>query len=244
MLVKSQGIIIKTTRYSESSLIAKIFTRSHGMLSFYIQGVFLKKSSFKPSYFFPLTLVELDFYFRENKNLLKIKEIKPVEYRFNAEWETSKTPLFLIFSELINKCVKEVEKNEKMFIFFKEIISLLNEDKQQNDSNMFIFFMVNFSNYLGFSMQNNFSDLNCFFDLKSGNFVHESLQSSFCLSFEESKFLSVILNANLSEYNSIFIPFQLRLNLIEHLIFYYKIHIEGFTGLKSFEIFRKVFLNS
>lgn len=241
MLVKSEGIIISTIRFSETGIIAKIFTHSHGILSFYVKGVYARNAALKPSYFFPMTLVALDFYYYPNKNLLKIKELRPLIFTLSLDWNTTKSPLLVIVAELINRCVKEVEKNEPLFDFLRNFINLINTEKPDKNPNLLVFFMVHLSQYLGFFPQNNFSDQKCIFDLKSGNFVENELDSAFCLSPSESKWLSVILRSDIINSDKYILPGEIRKNLINHLIIYYQIHIEGFKGLRSLEIYRKVF---
>ena len=66
MLQKTEGIVIHTIQYSDTSLITKIFTADYGLISFMIKGTRGKKSSNKAVLFQPLNLLALDIYFQEN----------------------------------------------------------------------------------------------------------------------------------------------------------------------------------
>jgi DNA repair protein RecO (recombination protein O) len=50
MLDKTEGIVLKTTKYSESSVITSIFTKKYGLLSFIVQGIRSSKKQAKRKY--------------------------------------------------------------------------------------------------------------------------------------------------------------------------------------------------
>ena len=45
MIIKTNGIVLKYLKYKESSIICKIYTESHGLQSFIVNGVRSTKSS-------------------------------------------------------------------------------------------------------------------------------------------------------------------------------------------------------
>lgn len=63
-----------TTKYSETSIIARIYTEKFGLLSFMVKGVRSAKSKSKASMMQPLSLLDLEFQYHENRGLLYIKE--------------------------------------------------------------------------------------------------------------------------------------------------------------------------
>ncbi|MBT3302606.1 MAG: DNA repair protein RecO [Bacteroidetes bacterium] len=241
MLVKSQGIVIKSTRYSESSAIVKIYTQGYGMTAFLIQGMYSKKSGLKPALFQPLQVLELDFYFKENKNLLKVKEARSAFVLNHLHFEMKRSTIAMVISELIYKCIQEEEENKEMYDFLVSSIHIL--DNPSKDSNHFLlFFMLHFSRYLGFFPANSFSDDLPNFDLYEGRFKSDMGINTFLLDTQSSFLLNQIINTNIGEYDSIQIPQIERLKLIEYLIDYYKIHISGFHKLSSFEVIKGLFL--
>jgi DNA repair protein RecO (recombination protein O) len=74
MLEKTEGILLKTTKYAETSVIAKIFTKKYGMLSFMVQGVRSAKAKQKGNILQPLTILQLDIYLKEQRTLNRIRE--------------------------------------------------------------------------------------------------------------------------------------------------------------------------
>ena len=64
---KTRGIILHTIKYSESSVIAKIYTEKFGLLSFLVKGVRASKSKNKASMMQPLTLLDMVISYRETR---------------------------------------------------------------------------------------------------------------------------------------------------------------------------------
>ena len=80
MLHKTLGIVLRSTDYSDSSIIAKIYTEQFGIQSYLIKGAKRKKASVKSNLFQPLSLLELIVYKKEKKQLQTLKEARPEIY--------------------------------------------------------------------------------------------------------------------------------------------------------------------
>ena len=141
MLAKSQGIVIKSTRYSESSAIVKMYTLSHGMLSFMIQAVYSKKSSLKPALLQPMQVLDLDYYFTDNKTLHKIKEARSAFSLNHLHFEMKRSAVALVVSELIFKCVQEEEENEALYKFLVSCIQIM-DDPGKDSNNFLVYFLA------------------------------------------------------------------------------------------------------
>ena len=77
MLLKTKGIIIRSTKFGESSLILDIYTLAKGRQSYIINGVRSSKARVQQSMVSLSSLVELVVYHRDSKSLNRIKEVKP-----------------------------------------------------------------------------------------------------------------------------------------------------------------------
>ncbi|MEA3496774.1 MAG: DNA repair protein RecO [Bacteroidota bacterium] len=240
MLVKSKGIVIKTTRFSETSVIAKIYTDSHGMLSFHIPGVHSKRASIKPSFLQALQILDMNIYFNENKNLHKIKEVKSELLNNNIHFDIKRLSVAVIISELIYKTIKEEEPNEYLFNFLLKSIKLLDE-KAENIPDFLLIFIVQLTKYLGFSPTNNFSTKNVFFNLSEGMFSPTKSKENETIKMPESKWFGIVIDTPIGSVGKNKIPRAVRMELLQKMIVYYQIHISNFQDLKSFDIFTNIF---
>jgi len=62
MLHHTEGIVLGSLKYKESSLIVKIFTNAFGMQSYVVNGVRSSKSQGKTALYQPLTLLDMVVY--------------------------------------------------------------------------------------------------------------------------------------------------------------------------------------
>ena len=67
MIEKSEGIMLRTVPYAESSVIARVYTRREGLQSFIMGGA--RGKSGKAALFQPLTLVDLVYYDKHQRGL-------------------------------------------------------------------------------------------------------------------------------------------------------------------------------
>ena len=73
---KTKGVVLKTVRYGETSIIAGIFTELFGLQSYLINGVRVtsKKGSGKANMLQPGAILDMVVYHNELKNLQRVKE--------------------------------------------------------------------------------------------------------------------------------------------------------------------------
>lgn len=74
MLVKSQALVLKRTPYNDTSAIVQMLTRNHGVQTFMVQGLHGKTG--KSAFYMPGSLLEIVFYYQNNKNIKRIKEAR------------------------------------------------------------------------------------------------------------------------------------------------------------------------
>src|SRR6185295_19629798 len=77
-LFKTRGIVLRTVKYGETSLIITIFTELFGVQSYLVNGVrkSTKKGSGKANLFQPAAILDMVVYHNELKNLQRIREFR------------------------------------------------------------------------------------------------------------------------------------------------------------------------
>ena len=237
MYHKSRGIVLHTIKYSETSVIAKIYTEKSGLLSFIVKGVRSAKSKVKASLMQPLTILDLEFQQRENKNLLFIKEFKRAYNYHSLPFDTLKSAIALFMLEVITKSIREHEPNEEMFEFIFDALLALDKTDALN-SDFHLLFFIQFSKYLGFQPHGNFSDENSFFEMREGVFINLS-SGIYTLDKTESKVLSELMQENIFGKQNLKLSRAARKQMLKTLMKYYQLHLENFS-LKSPEVLEAV----
>jgi DNA repair protein RecO (recombination protein O) len=240
MLIKCKAIILKTVDYSENSVVLKCLTDTHGIQSYMVNGVRSKKGSIRPSQLLPLTLLELESYHQQNKNLQRIKELRCVPQLKSMHFDLLKSSIGIFMGEVIHKLIKDENHIDiPLFTFLYNSIQILDLQSEQT-ANFPICFMVHLTKYLGFFPKGTFSETTNGFDTKEGIFEPYDVRNPYQLSPVLSEKLSYIIQHSIAENDELSITYAQRTQLLDYMIDYYKQHIEGVLDLKSHKVLAAV----
>ncbi len=239
MLHKTSGIILHTTNYSDSSLIAKIYTEKFGLQSYMINGVRSKKSKTKATLFQPMALVELVVSNSEKTSLQRVSEINIQHPYSTLPYNIIKSSIAIFLNEILYKTLKEEHPDEDLFSYIKNSFLIL-DLKTENCSNFHLYFLLQLSKFLGFYPQGNFSDTTNYFDLNEGNFISHAPSHNNYLKPPIAQLLDNLLNSNFECLQELKIDIIQRKMLLQALILYYQFHISSFGELKSLGILEQI----
>lgn len=239
-LRKMKGIFLHKVRYSDHSAIAKVYTNEAGMQSFIIRGVGKSTKNKKNGLLQPLTLVDIVAYFNPKKDIHHIKEII-LAYHFKnlQQKDFVKSSIAIFINELIYNSIKEEEKNQPLFDFLQNSIQYL-DLTEQGYLNFHLFFAIQFTKYLGFFPAYEQKIPYGFFDLREGKFVPNEPFHPEYLDARKSEVFKELLKQQYSGLSSFNITNQQRRDLLNDILYYYSIHLQGFGKMKSHQILETV----
>lgn len=242
MITKTRAIALHYTRYSETSVIAHIYTEQFGRLSLMVKGALRPRSKFKAILFEPFTLLELEI---TPPNPIKHSLIIPKEVRLapvlhTLRQDVRKTTIALFLSELLYRSVRDEQADSALFAFLFNSIQIL--DILPDGIGVFhIWFGFNLAGYLGFAPTQNFSESNKYFNIQTGGFEPNVPIHTEYLNEEESRYLSIFLASNANELHLNIPPTNIRNALIDKMLLYFQRHHEGMKNLKSLSILKELF---
>jgi DNA repair protein RecO (recombination protein O) len=239
MLQKTRGIVFHTTDYSETSIVAKIYTEDFGVQSYLVNSVRKRHAKVRASLFQPLTLVEVVAYNKERGGLQRISEIRnTVQYR-DIPFDPVKSSMVLFLNEVLYRSVREEESNPTLFEFLFNSLQVLDLQSPLNPS-YHLLFLLRLTRFLGFFPHGNYTAINSIFNLQDG--VFQAVPPShphFLISSESEYFYRLLEWTGENE----FVPemkSELRRLLIERVLEYYRLHIGGFGEVRSHLILEQV----
>ncbi len=238
MLTTTQGIVLHHFKYSEKSVIAKIYTKKSGLSSYIINGVRNAKTKNKAVYLQPLSLVELSVNQKENKNLQAVKSINLFQPYSSIPFNIIKTSIAFFLAEILYKTIKEEESNEKLFEFLFNAFQLFDLD-EKNYVNFHLIFLGQLTNYIGIQPNTNVSETNLHFDLQEGSFINYTPSYSAYIPPPTSKQLKLILETSLNNINLSFNNSDRKV-LLKAFLDYYHLHLSNFDNLKSLSVLEEV----
>jgi DNA repair protein RecO (recombination protein O) len=239
MLHKTEGIILHSIKYAESSLIVKVYTQAFGLQSYILSGVKGKKSKHKSALLQPLSLVDLVVSNSNKGTLHRVSEINLLKPFMDIPYHLLKRSVAIFLNEILYKALKEEHADANMFEFIKNALLIL-DLKQESCSNFHVYFMIQLSPYLGFSPHGTLAANDSFFDLKEGCFVSIIPTHRHYLNTELAQPFHQLLTATFENFQTIQLNRLQRKELLQALILYYQLHIDGFGEVKSLSILEEV----
>jgi DNA repair protein RecO (recombination protein O) len=226
MLEKTRGIVINYIRLRETSIVVNIYTESFGIRSYIENGIRSAKSKNKIALFQHLTFLDLVVFEKESKGLKRIQEVKCSQPFQTLPYDIGKSSIALFLAEILKKCLKEEEANPPLFNFLMYSFSYLDEPNI-DFANFHLIFLIKLSAYLGFSPETSEQVL---LEFQAVNLRPFSSQ------------IYTVFNQILGqEYNdNLKISRAERAELLEILLSFYKIHVEGFGDIKSHVVLKEV----
>lgn len=234
MKITDKAIILSRLSYSESSLIVNLFTLESGLQTFLFQGAKKKKGLI----LFPLELVEITYYKRNDSSLMKLTEMQALEPLHHLLDNPLKSSIAFFISELLMNCLRDNHQDKRLFQFLSEEIHWLNLSEEL--SNYLVWFLAQISKLEGFQPEIQNQNPR-YFELQEGKFTNEL---PFLPSYLEEHWLHWLtdsLRLEKTDFLSVSIPKEERVKLIDAWLEYYQFHVSGMRKMKSLEVIRTVF---
>lgn len=237
-LLTTKAIVISVIKYSDTSLIVKLYTEADGLKSYMLKGILKsKKGKLKPAYFQPLTLLRITANHNSKGRLNTIREAH-VEYPSTSIYKNViKQSIVLFLSEVLSNSIQEEESNEYLYQYVEHAIYWL--DNHDNVSNFHLLFLLNLTKFLGFYPDVSESNKNGF-DLTEGVFTHIT-NANDTISGEKLVQFKRLLGIDFDRVENISFHKSERQLILQIIIRYFELHLDGFKKPKSLNILEAVF---
>ena len=196
-----------------------------------------RRGKVKAAYFQPLTQLEIVASHSEKRSLHHIREAR-VHYTYTTlPADMDKKAIALFLAEVLGMAIREEERNTPLYEFLEAAFQWL--DTHENIANFHLYFMLQLSRYLGFYPEETNAHLP-FFDLVEGEFVaHPTFHPS--LANEELTHFKALLGTNFEAMHTIGLGKSHRQVLLQELLRYFELHLQGFKKPRSLAVLNEVF---
>lgn len=237
----TKGIVLRTIKYGETSVIAAIFTELFGIQSYIVNGVRTQGKTSKAHFFQPPSILEMQVYHNELKNLQRIKDLKWNYLYKNILTDVIKNSVALYMTELLQKSLKQPEANADLFSFCEDAFMQLDIAETEVTANFPIYFAIQLAHFFGLKIQDNYSAERNQFNIVEGNFTDTSLTNNFFLdsdvSYHFSQLLKVLQPAELKEIK---LNKNIRKTILSAIENYYIFHIADFGAMKTLPVLHEL----
>jgi DNA repair protein RecO (recombination protein O) len=243
MLFHTKGIVLRSVKYGETSIIVSVYTELFGIQSYLVNGVRVssKKGAGKANLFQPAALLDLTVYHNELKNLQRIKEFKwnfLYQHVLSDVWKNA-VALFMV--ELLQKTIKQPESNPDLFHFLEDAFIHLDSSAPNVVGNFPLYFSLHLAGMLGFRFTDDYNTTHHFLDLQEGAFMSEHPHHPFFLEGTYSYTTSQLLKTQQPhELSEIKLNQEMRRKLLQAYESFFVLHIPDFGKMKTVAVLQEV----
>ncbi len=149
-IIKTQGIVLSKLNYSDTSKIARIYTKDKGKISLIAKAARSAKSK-SGKIIDPLNVIELIYYDKPNREIQLLSEASLIEHFTNLRANFNATVYATSIAELIDKLIHAEEPNERLFRGAVRIMKLMDASPQFAQT-FFVKFLFFFASVLGYEL--------------------------------------------------------------------------------------------
>ena len=236
MLQTTRAVVLKTIRHGDTSIILKAYTESSGLRSYVVRAG-ARKSSGRMAVLQPLNRVEIVATEDPDRDLNNVREIRVAEPYMKLPFDPLRGTIALFVQEVLYRVLKEGSADPELFEFVQRALHAM--DQQEDLRHFPILFLLGMAAQLGFAPEPPQAGEDRF-DLKEGYFTHGDAQHGHTMGPPLSTALarSVMADGFILPGNPL--PLEVRRQLLDHLLLYFRLHVEGLGELRSPAVLHQV----
>lgn len=237
---KTQGIVLHTIKYGDTSLVAYVLTNTIGRQNYIVQGVRSTKGrGNKAAMLQPMFLLEFEGLTSRHSQMDRMKDVRLLEPLCGIPFDVRKSTISLFMAETLYKLIKEVEANSPLFSFVRDSVLALDQLKE-GVSNFHLWFLVQLSAFLGFYPANEYSEGDIF-DIVDGSFVGHRPEHSIFINCPNAALMAALMGCEAENLGSISLPRSQRADFLEEILRYFAYHLDATDKIQSIKILKEVF---
>jgi DNA repair protein RecO (recombination protein O) len=239
----TRGIVLRTVKYGETSVIVAIYTELFGMQSYLVNGVRVasKKGPGRANLFQPGSILDMVVYHSELKNLQRIKEFRWGWLYRHVFSDVLKNAVALFMVELLHKSIKQPEQHTNLFHFLEDAFIYLDESGPVIVANYPLYFSLHLAAFLGIGFADDYDEAHTYLDLREGEFTPEQPIHPHFLERQYSYITSQLLKTMVpAELVQIKLNHDMRRVLLHAYQDFYALHIADFGTMKTLPVLQEV----
>jgi DNA repair protein RecO (recombination protein O) len=242
-LHKTKGIVLRTVKYGETSLIVTVYTELFGIQSYIVNGVRTssRKGPGKANLFQPAAILDLVVYHNDLKNLQRLREFRWGILYEHIFFNVLKNAVALFMVELLQKCLKQPEPNPDLFYFIEDAFVLLDRSEGRVLANYPLFFILHLAGFFGFRIDDVYTGDISILDLREGQFVSDHPQHPYVLEGTDSYITSQLLRVRRpEELQGLPLNQETRRQLLRAYLDFYALHVPDFGEMRTLAVLQTV----
>ncbi|HQV38527.1 MAG: DNA repair protein RecO [Flavobacteriales bacterium] len=227
MLQTTRAVVLRTFKHGDNFVILKAYTECFGVRSYIVR--ISKRGSAKPAHLQPLDRLEIVVSESGERELHTVREVRTEKAYVGIAGDPARGLLLLFAQEVFYRTLKEESPDPELFDLVQRTLEEI--DTGDNLGQLPLLLLLRLARHLGFlpELPGPGEDR---FDLREGHFFNGVPEHGFCMNVNSSLAFAELLRAESTEVD-MHLPSDVRIGLLEQLLDYFRLHVEGFGQLRS-----------
>lgn len=239
MQEKTRGIVLRTVKYGEDSMIVDMYTESRGAVGFVMKIPRSRKSALKTVLMRPLSILDISFDFRASASLQRFQDIQVHIPYLSIPYNPIKETIALFLGEFLYYVLRHEDVNIGLFRYLVGSMSWF-DTCDERFSNFHLAFLIHLTKFVGCWPNVDDYHRGDYFDMLDGRFTSVQPHHGQFLSPGEAAWIPLFVRMNLSTMHRYLLRREHRNRILQVLNLYYRYHVPEFPELKSIGILREV----
>ena len=236
-----RGIVLRTVKYGDNSMIVDLFTEGRGRQSFMASTARVKRNVRSKSFWQPLSMVEFSAELRPNGGKLPRPNDVRTYYNYtDLPFSPVKSTLALFLAEFLSAALREEKENPSLYRYIESSLQWLDMVESADAmANFHLAFLMHLSRFMG--VYPNLERPDHYFDLLAGSYCDRQPPHAHFLRRQEAQALPVLFRMDYPTLHIFRFSRQERMRILQVLNEYYRLHVPNFPELKSLEVLQEFY---
>lgn len=241
MELSTRCIVLRVIRYNDNYNIVDVYTEALGRCSLMVSIPKSKRSKNKNNFYQPLFLLNVGLIRKSSSGLFKVNDVQFDSTPQSIPYNPYKTAIAFFISEFIYHVVQEEEENAPMFSYLYNSILWL-DSCEKEFANFHLMFLMRFTLFLGLFPNLNDYKPGYYFDLLNASFrsTRPTDHVHFISPLDASK-IQTLMRMNFDTMHVFKLNRKERLQILNLLDDYYRLHLPSLPELKSLDVLQDLF---
>ena len=242
MIETTRGIVLRSVKYGESSLISSIFTRTYGVQSYMVQGIRTTRSRHnKAGLLQPAALLDLVVYQKPHGGLQRIRDMQFAHIYTRMQEDIVRNSIALFSVELLLRLLPEHAPQPELFDLATHYFVQLDRMPIEGIANFPLYFLVECGRCLGYGIRGEYSLQTPYLNLHEGAYTSAPPVIQPFVEEGAARALSLLSKLETAERSGeILMNAGMRFGLVEWYISFLQRHTQHMGAIRSLQILQMI----
>lgn len=244
MITTTESIVLRGTKYGETSLVSTQFTRTYGIQSYMVQGVRTASGrgrSSRAGLLQPGMILDITVYQKSGANLQRLKEFSPAVIYNSIHDEVIKNSVALFSVEVLLRLLPESAPLPELFDFATDYLQSLDRARVGDVGNYPLYFVLECTRFMGYELSGAYSEATPFLNLAEGGFSAEAPKEGTRVTGQDSEALAALMRTGrFEDLGRIALNGESRQRLLEWFLAFLARHTDHMGQIRSLAVLQAV----